>query len=84
MHLQLVLGWDESGTIRWNVDASFAVHKDMRSHTGAVLTLGQRALTSMSKKQKINTRSSTEAELIGVDDTITFIEWVQLFVNKKS
>ena len=81
MHLPLVLGWDKSGTICWNVDASFAVHKDMRSHTGAVLTLGQGALLSMSRKQKINTRSSTEAELIEVDSTITFIEWVQLFVE---
>ena len=31
--LPLVLGWDETGNIYWSVDASFAVHKDMKSHT---------------------------------------------------
>ena len=55
----------------------------MRSHTGAVLTMGQGALLSMSLKQKINTKSSTEAELVGVDDAMNFVEWVQLFVEEQ-
>jgi hypothetical protein len=38
IHLPLILGWDESGILTWSVDASFAVHMDMRSHTGMVLT----------------------------------------------
>jgi hypothetical protein len=81
--IPLVLGWDGSGRLRWSVDASFAVHKDMRSHTGAVLSLGQGALMSMSLKQKINTKSSTEAELVGVDDAMNFVEWIQLFVEQQ-
>jgi hypothetical protein len=81
--IPLVLGWDGSGTLKWSVDASFAVHKDMRSHTGAVLSLGQGALMSMSLKQKINTKSSTEAELVGVDDAMNFVEWIQLFVEQQ-
>jgi hypothetical protein len=36
--IPLVLGWDGTGWLMWSVDASCAVHKDMRSHTGAVLT----------------------------------------------
>jgi hypothetical protein len=55
----------------------------MRSHTGAVLSLGQGALMSMSLKQKINTKSSTEAELVGVDDAMDFVEWIQLFVEQQ-
>jgi hypothetical protein len=55
----------------------------MRSHTGAVLSLGQGALMSMSLKQKINTKSSTEAELVGVDDAMNFVEWIQLFVEQQ-
>jgi hypothetical protein len=81
--IPLVLGWDGTGQLKWSVDASFAVHKDMRSHTGAVLTLGQGALMSMSLKQKINTKSSTEAELVGVDDAMNFVEWIQLFVEQQ-
>jgi hypothetical protein len=81
--IPLVLGWDGTGKMTWSVDASFAVHKDMRSHTGAVLTMGQGALLSMSLKQKINTKSSTEAELVGVDDAMNFVEWIQLFVEQQ-
>jgi hypothetical protein len=46
--IPLILGWDGTGKLKWSVDASFAVHEDMRSHTGAVLTMGQGALMSMS------------------------------------
>jgi hypothetical protein len=74
IHLPLVLGWDGSGNLVWSIDASFAVHMDMKSHTGYCLTMGTGAVVSGSTKQKISTRSSTESELVGVDDTINFIE----------
>ena len=81
IHISLVLGWDESGNLVWSIDASFAVHMDMKSHTGYCLTMGTGAVISGSIKQKITTRSSTESELVGVDDTITFIEWTSLFMK---
>jgi hypothetical protein len=37
----------------------------------------------MSLKQKINTKSSTEAELVGVDNAMNFVEWIQLFVEEQ-
>jgi hypothetical protein len=39
---------------------------------------------AMSLKQKINTKSSTEAELVGVDDAMNFVEWIQLFVGEQT
>jgi hypothetical protein len=81
--IPLILWWDGTGQLKWSVDASFAIHKDMRSHTGAVLSLGQGALMSMLLKQKINTKSSTEVELVGVDDVMNFVEWIQLFVEQQ-
>jgi hypothetical protein len=81
--MPLVLGWDGSGVLTWSADASFAIHNNMRSHTGAVLSLGQGALMSMSSKQKINTKSSTEAELVGVDDEMNFVVWIQLFMEEQ-
>jgi hypothetical protein len=67
--------------LQWWVDASFAVHPDMRSHTGAVLSLGKGGVFSLSVRQKLNTKSSTEAELVGVDDTMSLIIWTKNFLE---
>ena len=83
IHLPLVIGADSSGIMTWNVDASFAVHPDCKSHTGASLTLGHGSLLSLSCKQKINTKSSNEAELVGVDDAMTFIMWMCHFFESQ-
>ena len=72
---------DDTGTIKWHVDAAFAVHKDMKSHTGATMSLGSGTICSISTKQKVNTRSSTEAELIGFDDVVSKILWSKLFIE---
>ena len=38
-------------------------------------------LQGVASKQKLNTRSSTEAELVGCDDVITKILWTRLFME---
>ena len=72
---------DDSQTIQWHVDASFAVHNDFRSHTGITMTLGKGTITSVSTKQKANARSSTGSELIGIDDCVAKILWTKLFIQ---
>ena len=67
-HDILRLEMDDSNFIAWLIDAAFAVHYDMSSHTGALMSLGEGSIMSGSTKQKVNTRSSTEAELVGLDD----------------
>ena len=67
--------------MNWYVDAAFGVHPDLKSHTGALVTMGRGAISSASRKQKVNTRSSTEAELIGADDVISQILWTKLFLK---
>jgi len=52
------------------VDSSYAVHPDMHSHSGIMMTLGKGVTYSMSCKQKLNTKSSTEAELVAIDDVM--------------
>ena len=79
--LKLRLRADNLRVIKWYVDASYAVHPDYKSHTGAVMTMGQGAVQAISKKQKLNTRSSTEAELVGADDAATMILWTGLFMK---
>ena len=83
IHLPLVIGADGSGNLVWNIDAAFAVHPDCKSHTGAVLMMGHGAVLSISSKQKINTKSSTEAELVGVDNAMTFVMWMKHFFQSQ-
>lgn len=45
---------DNLNIIKWHIDSSFAVHPNMKSHTGAVMTLGAGAMQCMSRKQKMN------------------------------
>ena len=52
------------------VDASYGVHSDGKSHTGSCVVLGSSgAVHCRSSKQLIVTKSSTEAELVGLSDS---------------
>ena len=74
IHLSLVIGTDDSGNLVWNINVAFAVHSNCKSHTGTVLMMGHSAILSISSKEKINTKSSTEPELVRVDDAKTFVK----------
>jgi hypothetical protein len=78
--LALTLEGDNAHVIKWWVDASFAVHEDMKSHTGGTLSLGKGSVYSASTRQKLNTTSSTEAELVAVDDVMPLILWTRYFL----
>ena len=43
---------DILSVIKWYVDASFAVHPDMKSHTGGAMTLGKGVVYGSSTRQK--------------------------------
>jgi len=64
----------------WWVDSSYAVHPDMHSHSGIIMMLGKGAMYSSSCKQKLNTKSSTEAELVGIDDAMGQVLWTRHFL----
>ena len=53
----------------------------MKSHSGMTMTMGKGAITSLSRKQKLNTRSSTEAELVAVDDCMAQVLWTKYFLQ---
>ena len=54
-----ILSINNSVNIKWYVDAKFAVHKDMRSHTGGFMIMGIVGAFMHSSKQNLNTKSST-------------------------
>jgi hypothetical protein len=63
------------------VDASYATHKDMKSHTGGLMSFGLGVINTKSSKQKINTKSSTEAELVGASDYMPWTLWTKWFLQ---
>ena len=68
-------------SICWWVDAAFGVHPNLRSHTGATLSFGKGSPFALSCKQKLNTRSSTEAKLVGLNDAMSLILWTRRFME---
>jgi histone deacetylase 1/2 len=62
------------------IDSSYGVHMDMRSHTGCVIGLGLGPIYAKSSGQKINTKSSTEAELVGLSDSTGQVVWTRNFL----
>jgi hypothetical protein len=55
--LNLTLRADKLSTMIMWVDASYAVHEDMKSHTGGATSFSQVAIMLKSLKQKLNTKS---------------------------
>ena len=80
-HLLLTLEADDMTAIQWWVDALFATHPNCCSHTIATLSFAAGSIYFMSSKQKLNTRSSTKAELVGINDVLSMILWTQLFLE---
>jgi hypothetical protein len=74
-----ILTLQPTNLILWaSIDASYGIHPDMRGHSGLVLGLGGKAVILVgSKKQKLNVRSSSEGELVALDDGITYVLWAR-------
>ena len=81
LELPLTLSCDSMSIVKTWVDAAYANHHDMKSHTGGVIMLGKGALYTKSTKQKLNTKSSTEAELVGASDFLSQTIWTRKFIE---
>jgi hypothetical protein len=53
----------------------------MACHTGGMASLGQGALMPTYTRQKLNTRSSIETELVAADDMMPQIMWTNYFLE---
>ena len=83
-NLPLILGADDIHTMYTFVDASYAVHEDMKSHTGRVITFRRGGIACKSAKQKSVTKSSTQAKLVGASEYLPSTIWVQYFLQAQS
>jgi hypothetical protein len=78
---EYIIGADDMSKMRTWVDAAFAVHPDMKSHTGGVISFGRGGLICKSMKHKSNVKSSTEAETVGASDYLPHTIWAMLFLE---
>jgi hypothetical protein len=63
-------------TLEIFADAAHMLHKDAKGHGGIIGTLGSAPIFSKSFKFKLVTRSSTESEMISLEESVTFALWL--------
>ena len=83
LNLPLILSADSTNIVKWWVDGSFGFHPNTRSQTGGTASLGKGYFISTSIKQKLNTRSSTETELVAADYLIPHHCWTNYFFKNQ-
>jgi hypothetical protein len=82
-YLKLRLCVDNLGLLKWFVDALHNTHWDCRGHRRAMLTMGQGATTSYSRKVKLNSRSSSKTELLTLDMYMPEMLWSLYFIQSQ-
>jgi hypothetical protein len=63
------------------IDASYGVHTDMRGHSGCVVGVGKGPIYTKPSAQKLNTKSSTETELVALSDNTPQVIWCRNFLE---
>ena len=79
--LPLVLSADSTNIVKCWVGGSYGIRPDARSQTGGTASLGKWNFISTSIKQRLNTRSSTETELVAADDLMPHLCWTNYFLE---
>ena len=82
-HMGIVLEGQRNISILAYVDASYGVHADLKSHTGCVIGIGRGPVYSKSTGQKLNTKISTEAELVVLSNSTSQIVWTRGFLEEQ-
>ena len=65
------------------IDASYAVHPNMRGHTGGVMSMGHGVIHARAGKQKLNVKSSTEAEIVGLSEYLPYNIYIKNFMEEQ-
>ena len=63
------------------VDASYAVHHDMKRQDGAVMSVVFGVTHCRSSKKMLNTKISTESRLVGGSACVSYNIWYIIFMH---
>ena len=76
---------DDGVKVISHIDTAYGVHTESgKSHTGCTVSLGLGPIHVKSAKQKIVTKSSTEAELVGLSDTASQAMYIRNFIEAQA
>ena len=79
--MELYLRANYLNMIYWWVDASYGTHWDCKSNTVAVMSMGAVEIMILSRNHNLNTGSSTEAELVGIADSLSLMMCTKYFME---
>jgi len=72
-HMTLTIEPKPINDPQWWVNSLYAMHPDMIRHTGIFMSIGKGGTYTSSCNEKLNTKSSMEAELVAIDDAMAKI-----------
>ena len=75
-----IIGCENLQNLYTWVDAAYGVWSNMRSQTGGCMSMGVGMVHCKSSKQKLNTKSSTESEIVGMSDYVPYNLWFRNFM----
>ena len=73
-----VIGVDNIYKVLTYVYTSYSTHDNIRSHTGGCMTFGWGLIHEKSSKHKLNTKISTDYEVVGASNYIPFRIWLAM------
>ena len=82
LDIKRVISLDTSRKMNIFVDVSHACHMDMREQMGGCINMGKRVINARSSKQTLNSKRSTETELIGGSNYLSYSLWHTYFLKK--
>ena len=62
---------------------SYAIHADIKHHTGGVTSFGHGVIHTKYSKQKINTKISTESEIVAASNYLAHTVWLAGFMKEQ-
>ena len=78
-----IIGCEDLKSMYTWVDAAYGVWLNIRSQTGGCMLMGLGMIHCKSSKQKLNMKSSTESEIVGLSDYLSYNLWFKNFMKEQ-
>ena len=79
--MELTLEAESMDSILWQISAVYGIHPYLKGRSSGMMLFLNGPVASKSSKHRINSRSSTQSEIIGVDDRIPGVLWMFHFLS---